>query len=167
MTTTASVPSRGLSARCASLRACLDAVPLSWPLLLMRLALGAMFLNAGLVKYQSWEVTLLLFRDEYKVPLAPPELMAGMATFNEIAVSSLLILGLGTRVATLPFFGMLATIQLFVYPEAWRDHLLWASILVTLLARGAGAVSLDHWISRAWAARAVPATVAVIDRTAG
>ena len=42
---------------------------------------------------------------------------------------------------------MIATIQLFVYPEAWAEHLVWGSILVFLLARGGGAVALDHVLS--------------------
>ena len=56
----------------------------------------------------------------------------------------LLLLGLATRLATLPMLGMLMTIQLFVYPQAWPEHLVWGSILLFLLTRGAGAVSLDR-----------------------
>ncbi len=56
----------------------------------------------------------------------------------------LLILGLASRLATLPMLGMLLTIQLFVYPQAWTEHLVWGSILLFLLTRGAGAVSLDR-----------------------
>jgi putative oxidoreductase len=41
---------------------------------------------------------------------------------------------------------MIVTIQLFVYPHAWSEHLVWGSLLVTLLARGPGAVSLDRLI---------------------
>jgi putative oxidoreductase len=43
---------------------------------------------------------------------------------------------------------MIAVIQTFVYPQAWTEHLLWASILVFLLTRGAGALSLDHLVAR-------------------
>jgi hypothetical protein len=42
-----------------------------------------------------------------------------MATFNELTFSTLLFLGLATRLATLPFLGMIAVIQTFVYPNAW------------------------------------------------
>lgn len=138
----------------SSVRLRLNAVPLSFLQLLMRVAVGTVFLKAGLLKYQSWELTLLLFRDEYKVPVIPPALAAQMATFNELVFSSLLILGLATRLATLPFLGMLVVIQTFVYPEAWSDHLLWTSILLTLLVRGGGAVSLDHLLARVLGSRA-------------
>jgi putative oxidoreductase len=89
----------------------------------------------------------LLFRDEYKVPFFDPALMARMATFNELTFSTLLFLGLATRLATLPFLGMIVVIQTFVYPNAWNEHLVWASILLFLLARGGGALSLDHLIA--------------------
>ena len=41
---------------------------------------------------------------------------------------------------------LLFRIQLFVYPDAWSEHLVWASILLFLLTRGPGAVSLDRAI---------------------
>lgn len=126
----------------------LNRVPLSWLQLLMRVGVGSVFFNAGLLKYRSWELTLLLFRDEYKVPLFDPALIARMATFNELTFSTLIFLGLATRLATLPFLGMIAVIQTFVYPNAWVEHLVWASILFFLLARGAGALSIDHLIAR-------------------
>jgi putative oxidoreductase len=39
-------------------------------------------------------------------------------------------------------------IQLFVFPQNWTEHLLWASGLMLLLARGAGFISLDWVASR-------------------
>ena len=122
--------------------------PLSVPQLLMRIAVGAVFFNAGLMKYRSWDMTLMLFRDEYKVPLLSPELAARMAIVQELSLPILLFLGLGTRIATLPLFGMIAVIQTFVYPDAWVEHLTWASILLFLLMRGPGAFSVDHLIAR-------------------
>lgn len=130
--------------------AALGRLPLSWIQLAMRFAIGGVFFNAGLMKYRSWELTLLLFRDEYKVPLMDPMLSARMATFNELTFSTLIVLGLATRMATLPFLGMLVVIQTFVYPQAWVEHLTWASILLFLLTRGPGVISLDHLIWRRW-----------------
>ena len=71
-----------------------------------------------------------------------------LATFNELTFSVLLIVGLATRMATLPLLGMIAVIQTFVYPQAWTEHLLWASILVFLLTRGPGELSLDYLVER-------------------
>ena len=45
---------------------------------------------------------MALFRDEYKVPVFPPEIAAAMGSTFEIGRSLLLLAGLATRVATLP-----------------------------------------------------------------
>jgi putative oxidoreductase len=120
--------------------------PLSVLQILFRIAIAGIFLKAGLNKLASWELTVQLFRDEYKVPVFPAEVAATMATFFEVGCSALLIVGLATRVATVPLLGMLAVIQLFVYPSAWSEHLVWGSILLFLLTRGGGTFSLDHAI---------------------
>jgi putative oxidoreductase len=131
----------------------LTRVPLSLHQLLFRLGVASVFLKAGLVKASSWEPTVALFRDEYRVPVLPPELAATLATTFELGCSTMLIAGLGTRLATLPLLAMIATIQLFVYPSAWSEHLVWGSILLFLLTRGPGSVSLDHLLARAWTGR--------------
>jgi putative oxidoreductase len=122
--------------------------PLSIIQLAMRISVGAVFFRSGLLKYNSWEFTVRLFRDEYQVPWLDPAVAARIATAAELSVPLLLFLGLATRVATLPLLGMIAVIQIFVYPNAWTDHLLWASVLVFLLTRGPGAISLDYLIAK-------------------
>ena len=131
----------------------LGRAPLSLHQLLFRLGVASVFLKAGLVKTSSWESTVALFRDEYRLPLLSPELAATFASTFELGCSTLLILGLGTRFATLPLLGMIATIQLFVYPDAWSEHLVWVSVLLFLLTRGPGTVSVDHLIAQAWSRR--------------
>jgi putative oxidoreductase len=128
----------------------LGRVPLSIHQLLFRLGVASVFLKAGMVKISSWESTVALFREEYRVPVLPPEIAATMSATFELGCSVLLIIGLASRLATLPLLGMIATIQLFVYPDAWSEHLVWASILVFVLTRGPGAISLDHVIARLW-----------------
>ena len=139
---------RGSVSRFASLREGLGRFPLSIIQLAMRFGVGLVFFNAGVLKYQSFEFAVKLFEDEYKVPLLAPAVAARMAMFNELTFSTLLFLGLGTRFATLPLLGMIMVIQLFVYPSAWPDHLLWGSILIFLLTRGPGILSVDHLIDR-------------------
>ena len=136
---------RRLVARAAGL---LERVPFSLHLLLFRLAIAGVFLPAGFLKLTSWESTLALFHDEYKVPVLAPGTAAVMATAIELGCSSLLIVGLATRLATLPLLGQIVTIQLFVYPQAWHEHLVWWSILLVLLTRGGGAVSVDRVLAR-------------------
>ncbi len=128
------------------LRARLEWLPLSMIQLAMRIGVGSVFFKAGLLKYQSFEFAVKLFEDEYRVPVLSPIVAARITMFNELTWPIFLFLGLGTRFATLPILGSIAVIQLFVYPSAWTENLVWASILVFLLTRGAGALSLDRLI---------------------
>jgi putative oxidoreductase len=42
---------------------------------------------------------------------------------------------------------MTLIIEVFVYPDAWSTHLSWAAILLLLMARGPGAISIDGLMS--------------------
>ena len=89
-----------------------------------------------------------LFRDEYRVPLIPPELAAPMAAFAEHFFPVLILVGLATRFSALALLGMTLVIQIFVYPDAYPTHGVWMTVLLFLVARGGGVASLDHWLSR-------------------
>jgi putative oxidoreductase len=132
--------------------ALLDRIPLSIPLLVARIATFSVFLRSGLVKLSDWSGTLDLFRDEYMVPIIPYQAAAFMAAGMELGCSTLILLGLLTRVSVLALFGMIATIQIFVYPTAWPDHIQWTGFMLFLLLRGPGAISLDHLIAKRWRA---------------
>jgi putative oxidoreductase len=121
-----------------------DAIPLSINQLAARLAIANVFWNSAQSKLMSWPVTLQLFAMEYRVPLLPPEIAAPLATATELTGSVLILLGLFTRLGALALLGIVAVIQIFVYPGHWGEHLLWASLLGLLIARGAGVVSLDE-----------------------
>jgi len=131
-----------------SARARLERFPLSLLQLGLRIGIGAVFFKSGLLKIRSWEFAVKLFQDEYKVPLLDPVLAAQITAFVELTIPVFLFLGLSTRLATLPLLGMVFVIQTFVYPQAWTEHLLWASVLIFLLTRGPGILSLDHVIER-------------------
>ena len=85
-----------------------------------------------------------LFADEYQVPVLPPELAAHLAAYAEHLFPILLALGLATRFSALALLGMTAVIQVFVYPDAWPTHLVWATAMLYLVGRGGGALSLDR-----------------------
>ena len=139
-------PMTGLRPRIAAVLNLLGRFPMAVLQLMARLAVAGVFMKAGLTKIASWEFTVQLFADEYKVPVLSPELAAQLGTTIELGCSSLLILGLATRLATLPLLGMIAVIQLFVYPNAWSEHLTWVSLLGFTLTRGAGPISVDRLI---------------------
>ncbi len=95
------------------------------------------------------ESTFALFSEEYKVPVLPPELAAYLATAAECVLPVLLVLGLATRLSALALLAMTLVIQLFVYPDAWWTvHAYWAALLLVLIARGPGALALDHFVHR-------------------
>lgn len=113
-----------------------------------RFGLAAIFFLSGRTKVDGFltvtDATYLLFREEYKVPLLPPEFAAHMATYAEHLFPALLVLGLATRLSALALLGMTAVIQAFVYPDAWSTHLTWAVLMLYLAGRGAGRLSADH-----------------------
>jgi putative oxidoreductase len=141
-------PSSGIAALPLRAVALLDRIPIALPALLLRLGVPLVFWRAAQSKLASWDTTLLLFREEYRVPLLPAELAAYLATAVEVVGPVLLVLGLATRLGAAAMLAMVVVIQLFVYPQSYPDHLLWAGPLLYLVLRGPGVLSLDHLIRR-------------------
>jgi putative oxidoreductase len=129
-----------------------------------RFSIAAVFWNSGQTKVQGFVVNLVssefklgwpsmsdsalaLFQDEYRLPFIPPEVAAPMAATAEHLFPLLILVGLGTRFSALALLGMTLVIQLFVYPGAYATHGTWAAVLLFLIARGPGRLSMDHWIS--------------------
>ncbi len=113
-----------------------------------RVGIAAIFLLSGRTKVEGWltvtDSAYALFRDEYRLPLIPPEVAAHLAAYAEHLFPLLLVLGLFTRLSALALLGMTAVIQLLVYPDAWPTHLSWAVLLVYLSGRGGGAIAFDR-----------------------
>jgi len=119
--------------------------------LVVRIGIADVFWRSGQTKVSGWRVTdsaIQLFRDEYKLPLLPPEWAANLAALQEHLFSFLLIIGLASRLSALGLLAMTAVIEIFVYPQSWPDHLLWAGSLLYVIARGPGEFSLDALIRR-------------------
>ena len=116
--------------------------------LVARLSIAAIFFQSGRTKVDGFltitESTYELFRTEYKLPLVPPEIAAHISASVETFVPILLVLGLATRLSAFVLLGMTTIIEIFVYPDAWPTHLSWATILLYLVARGGGRVSVDR-----------------------
>lgn len=146
-TFTAIPHSRTLFARLDRARATAGRFPLSLIEFGMRLAVGATFFRSGLNKVQSFDTAITLFREEYRLPLLPPELAAYMGTTVELTAPILLVIGLFARLGATALLVMTLTIQLLVYPENWPEHLMWASILAYVMSRGPGALSIDRVIA--------------------
>lgn len=118
----------------------------------VRFWVGIQFWKSGFLKLQSWESTLYLFREEYRVPVLPPELAAVVGTFGELFFPVLLFLGLFGRLGAL---GMSAVNIMAVvsyahvllspgFEGALAQHVLWGFMLLVLIVYGPGRFSLDH-----------------------
>ena len=134
-----------------------------------RFSIAAVFWKSGQTKieglaidlvngefYFGWphlsDSALALFKYEYRLPLIPPELAAPMAAFAEHLFPLLLLVGLATRFSALALLVGTLTIQIFVYPDAYPTHGVWAAVLLYLIAKGPGKISLDHWLARRYQA---------------
>lgn len=138
-----------LAARCASW--------LVAPLLLaIRLYVPWQFFKSGLVKLQDWDSTLVLFREEYHVPLLPPAMAAVTGAAGEIVFPVLLAAGFLTRYAAL---GLSAVNVMAVvsyahvllsegFEAALGQHYLWGSLLIVLAVFGPGRWSVDEYLRR-------------------
>jgi putative oxidoreductase len=122
----------------------LDSVPYWFLAIPLRIGAAAVFWLSGQSHLANWDTTIELFTEEYKVPLLPPELAANMAVSIEVAAPILLVAGLFTRLTALVLLGMTTVIEVFVYPQAWPTHIQWVAMLLVLLCRGPGWLSLDH-----------------------
>jgi putative oxidoreductase len=118
----------------------------------LRLFLANVFFKSGLTKIQTWDSTLYLFREEYKVPLLPPDLAAYLGTGAELAFPMLLLFGLFGRFAALGLF-ILNAVAAYSYYDSLSDagrlqHLYWGMLLAVLLVHGLGKWSADAWLEK-------------------
>ena len=137
----------GLIVRLDRLRSSARRFPMSLLEFGMRLAVGATFFRSGMNKFESFDTAIALFRDEYRLPLLPPDIAAYVGTTVELSAPVLLVLGLFARLGAAALLVMTLTIQFLVYPENWPEHLMWASILAYVLSRGPGALAIDRIIA--------------------
>ena len=129
-----------------------------------RIYLAQVFFLSGLTKLRDWETTLLLFTEEYKVPLLSPQLAAISGTAGELVLPVLLLIGLAGRFSALGLsvVNVVAVISLAeIAPAALQQHITWGVLLAALALYGVGKWSVDAlWIGPQWAAKVsrTPAT---------
>ena len=138
----------------ASITRLFDRIPDSALSLAARVFPAAVFWQSGQTKIEGWHVSdtaIDLFREEYRLPLIDPVVAAHISACAEHLFPILLIIGLASRFAALALLAMTLVIEVFVYPDAWPTHGVWASCFLVVIARGAGVLSLDHLIARRYA----------------
>jgi putative oxidoreductase len=112
----------------------------------LRVFPATVFFASGQTKVDGWRIadsTWYLFEHEYALPLIPSSWAAVMAVVAEHLFPVLLILGLATRFSALSLLVMTAVIEIFVYPDAWQTHGLWAACFLALIVGGPGRLSVD------------------------
>lgn len=137
---------------CRLLAAAKRLLPESLLLLVARWGIASVFFLSARTKVEGLltitDSTYYLFETDYALPLLPPNLSAHLATYGEHLFSIMLFLGLGSRFAAFGLLGMTMVIEVFVYPDAWSTHLSWAGLLLPIIAKGAGALSIDALVAR-------------------
>lgn len=139
---------------------------LAWlPPLLARLTIGIVFAKTGWGKLHNLD-QIREFFTELGIPAA--HIQAPLVAGCEFVGGLLVLVGLATRVATLPLMGIMAVAILtakreeLLAPSALFGFEEWSYIvlLAGLAVLGPGRVSLDAVIARLWGQRARPSTAA-------
>jgi len=120
-------------------------------LLVFRVWVAQIFFSSGLNKIDNWEQTLILFEYEYSVPLLSFEMAAYLATFGELFLPVILLLGIGTRLgaialSVLNIVAVMAYYATLVKVGQLTPHIFWGAMLLTTIIFGPGFFSLDHWL---------------------
>lgn len=114
--------------------------------LLARVYIAQVFFLSGLTKLRDWDTTLLLFTEEYTVPLLSPGVAAVMGTAGELVLPVLLLFGLAGRFAALGLsvVNLMAVLSLSeIAPAALQQHITWGVLLAALALYGVGRWSVD------------------------
>jgi putative oxidoreductase len=90
--------------------------------------------------------TIGLFMTKFAALPVSPVIAAYVVSYAEFILPIMLVLGFASRFAALGLLGLTA-LMFFIMPEAlWTTHVYWAAILMVLISRGPGQISVDHII---------------------
>ena len=114
-----------------------------------RAYLAWVFWKSGMTRWNdfvngTFDTQIFLFELEHPVPGLDPSTAAHTALFGEIVLPILLILGLFGRFAAAGLLIMTAIIE-FTYLQS-TTHIFWAFLAGTILIRGPGLLSVDHFL---------------------
>lgn len=136
-----------MNSRIPRVIALMENIPHDLIAIIGRIAIGTVFWRSAMTKVEGLSIkpsTFYLFENDYRLPFLPPEAAAYLATATELTMPLLIWSGLLTRFAATILLGMTLVIELFVYPNAFDTHGVWAVTLLYLMKYGAGRYSLDH-----------------------
>ncbi|MDO9411327.1 MAG: DoxX family protein [Pseudolabrys sp.] len=93
--------------------------------------------------------TFAAFATQYPPMPVPPAIAAYLVSYAEFILPVMLVLGFATRFAAIGLLIMTAMISYFVLPQAFlTTQIFWVAVLLVLISRGAGAISVDNLIRK-------------------
>jgi putative oxidoreductase len=123
----------------------------------LRLLLAYEFWQSGVEKFhgENWFTDI---QDQFPFPfnVVPPEISWHISTWTELIGPVLLVLGLGTRFASVSLIILTAVAWASVHAgngynvvdNGFKLPLIYLIMFIPLLLSGPGKLSLDHWIAR-------------------
>ncbi len=122
-------------------------------LLLLRLSVGVFMLSHGLGKFSKlFGDEPIKFADPIGVGITP---YLALAVFAEVLCSILLILGIATRLATVPLLTTMLVAAFIIHASDGFGKqelpLLYSLIYIVIAIMGAGKFSIDNWLSKRFA----------------
>lgn len=125
-------------------------------ILFMRIFIGAMMLTHGIGKLQNYNAIVNSFPDPLGIGSA---VSFAIITFVEVGCSVLIIMGLFTRLATLPLiFGMFVA-TFIAFPDksfaASELSFVYMGIYIMLLISGGGRYAIDAFMFPYWTAERI------------
>jgi putative oxidoreductase len=126
-------------------------VPVSLPDLVQGFSLQGFSLKAFnfsvLVPVDVTPGTIGLFMTKFAASPVPPVLAAYVVSYAEFILPIMLVLGFASRFAAIGLLGLTALFQFYLMPEAlWSTHIYWVAMLLVIVSRGPGQISIDHII---------------------
>lgn len=108
----------------------------------LRILISKVFWDNGIANINDLDATILHFEYEYKLPIINPAFAVYSLTFFEIICSTCLVLGIFTRISSLPLIFITLIIEFFIFSSV--IHLYWLAILATIFAFGSGKICLGE-----------------------
>lgn len=123
----------------------------------LRFYVAYVFFKSGLGKVDDkflvTDTTKDLFAENFQVPFLPSDVAAYLASYAELILPIMLVLGILTRPAAFALFilNAVASYSLIVAdwssPAAQLYHVLWGVMLAVIFTYGSSKISIDRWIA--------------------
>lgn len=127
----------------------------SWVALTTRIGVGWVFIEAGWGKFHRIPSVIEYFRE---LGIPAPELQAPFVAFTELSCGLLFLVGLGSRLVSIPLAATMVVATLTAKREEigtvsdlfGLSEVLYILLFLGILVKGPGVFSVDHVIRKKW-----------------